>query len=223
MARIAQRFEELLDTYRRSDGERWRGTDIVAATGGVVTRSYVSALRKGIIDSPGYDKLRAIARAMDFPVEMWFEPTLEKPAPRLESARTTASFAERLERLFGAVFDENRGRPYTNADIARMSAGGISEERIAGIRSGAVVNPTLDEMLDLAEAFGISPSYFTERQAPLLSHESMEALKDADSEAILHKTLSLTEGEKKMVLNIIDQLGHLNHPGGDASRDASGS
>ncbi len=34
MARIARRFEELLDAYRRPDGERWRGADIVEATGG---------------------------------------------------------------------------------------------------------------------------------------------------------------------------------------------
>lgn len=223
MARIAQRFEELLDAYRRPDGKRWRGADIVEAAGGVVTRSYVSALRKGNIDSPGYDKLRAIAKAMDFPVEMWFELAFEKPAPRLEPSQNETPFAERLERLFEAIFDEKRGRLYTNADVARMSAGGISEERVAGIRSGEVANPTLDELLALAEAFGVSPSYFTERQAPLLSHESMEALKDADSEAILHKTLSLTEGEKKMVLNIINQLGHLNHPSGDASRDGGGS
>ncbi|MDQ3766574.1 MAG: helix-turn-helix domain-containing protein, partial [Actinomycetota bacterium] len=136
MARIAQRFEELLDAYPRPDGKRWRGADLVEATGGVVTRSYVSALRKGNIDSPGYDKLRAIAKAMNFPVEMWFELAFEKPAPRLEPAQNGTPFTERLDRLFEAIFDEKRGRLYTNADVARMSAGGISEERIAGIRSG---------------------------------------------------------------------------------------
>ncbi len=144
----------------------------------------------------------------------------------MEPAKEGAPFAERLERLFETILDERRGAPYKNADVARMSAGGISEERIAQIRSGEVANPTLDEVLALAEAFGVSPSYFTERQAPLLSHESMEALKDADSEAILHRTLSLTDGEKKMVLNIIDQLGHLNHPDGPpggASRNGGGS
>jgi transcriptional regulator with XRE-family HTH domain len=38
-----------------------------------VTRSYVSNLRKGRIENPGFDKLRAIARAMNFPPELWFE------------------------------------------------------------------------------------------------------------------------------------------------------
>jgi transcriptional regulator with XRE-family HTH domain len=38
-----------------------------------VTRSYVSNLRKGRIENPGFEKLRAIAKAMNFPPELWFE------------------------------------------------------------------------------------------------------------------------------------------------------
>ena len=34
-------------------------------------------LRKGRIENPGYVKLRTIARAMDFPPELWFEDALE--------------------------------------------------------------------------------------------------------------------------------------------------
>jgi hypothetical protein len=40
-----------------------------AATGGVVTRSYFTNLRKGRIENPGYEKMRAIARAMCFAPE----------------------------------------------------------------------------------------------------------------------------------------------------------
>ena len=36
-------------------------------------RSYVTSLRKGRIENPGYEKLRAIAKAMGFPPELWFE------------------------------------------------------------------------------------------------------------------------------------------------------
>ena len=43
------------------------------ATGGAVTRSYVTSLRKGRIENPGSEKLKAIARAMGFPLELWFE------------------------------------------------------------------------------------------------------------------------------------------------------
>ena len=36
-------------------------------------RSYVTNLRKGRIESPGYEKLAATAKAMGFPPEEWFE------------------------------------------------------------------------------------------------------------------------------------------------------
>ena len=73
MAQIAQKFEHFLEVYRRPDGSRWGGQDLHDATGGVVTRSYVTSLRKGRIENPGFEKLRAIAKAMGFPPELWFE------------------------------------------------------------------------------------------------------------------------------------------------------
>jgi transcriptional regulator with XRE-family HTH domain len=70
---VAQKFERLLDAYRRPDGSRWTGKQLDEATGGVVTRSYFVNLRKGRIENPGYEKIRAIAKAMGFPPEAWFE------------------------------------------------------------------------------------------------------------------------------------------------------
>jgi hypothetical protein len=66
---VAQRFELFLETYRRPDGGRWSGQQLDVATGGVVTRSYVTNLRKGRIENPGYEKMLAMARAMGFPPE----------------------------------------------------------------------------------------------------------------------------------------------------------
>ncbi len=43
------------------------------ATGGAVTRSYVTSSRKGRIENPGSEKLKAIAKAMGFPLELRFE------------------------------------------------------------------------------------------------------------------------------------------------------
>jgi transcriptional regulator with XRE-family HTH domain len=210
LTRIAEKFGFLLDAYRRPDGERWGGQELQDATGGVVTRSYVSALRNGHIVSPGYDKLRAIAKAMNFPVELWFEDSPGRVAPRADELEERATIAERLEHLFQAIVDDKKGRPYTDAEVARMSLGGISEQEVAGIRSGEIGNPTIDQVLALAEAFGVSPSYFTERKAPLLSREAIEALADRDSSEIIHKTLALSDAEKKMVLDILDHLGQLN-------------
>jgi hypothetical protein len=61
---VAQRFEHLLETYRRPDGQRWTGQQLDEATGGVVTRSYVTNLRKGHIENPGYEKMRAIGKEL---------------------------------------------------------------------------------------------------------------------------------------------------------------
>jgi len=73
LVQIAQKFEHFLEVYRRPDGSRWGGQDLHDATGGVVSRSHVSNLRKGRIENPGFEKLQAIAKAMNFPPELWFE------------------------------------------------------------------------------------------------------------------------------------------------------
>jgi hypothetical protein len=70
---VAEKFERLLDTNRRPDGHQWTGQRLEEATGGVVPRSYFVNLRKGRIESPGYEKMAAIAKAMGFPPEAWFD------------------------------------------------------------------------------------------------------------------------------------------------------
>ena len=60
------------DEYRvvdREDGRKWSGIELERATGDVVTRSYVSNLRKGRIENPGYEKMMAIATAVVITVE----------------------------------------------------------------------------------------------------------------------------------------------------------
>ena len=77
---VAERFERLLETYPRPDGRPWTGAELQRATGGVVTRSYVTNLRKGRIESPGHDKMEAIARAVGFSPAEWFDnSTTEGP------------------------------------------------------------------------------------------------------------------------------------------------
>src|SRR5918992_690927 len=105
--RISQKFESLRDRYRRPDGTRWNGQQLQDATGGVVTRSYVSMMRKGKIENPGFDKLRAIAKAMGFPPESWFEESDEmRAAVRVEAAGAGRDVAGRLNHLFGIVRNE---------------------------------------------------------------------------------------------------------------------
>ena len=85
---VAQRFELFLNAYRRPDGSRWTGQKLDEATGGVVPCSYFTNLRKGRIENPGYEKMRAIARAMGFPPEAWFEDAPGR-GPHLGGARTS--------------------------------------------------------------------------------------------------------------------------------------
>jgi transcriptional regulator with XRE-family HTH domain len=102
---ISQKFEELLDAYRHPDGSRWTGQQIDEATDGVVPRSYVTNLSKGRINSPGYDKMAAIAKAMGFPPGLWFEDGKEPEldwglagALRDETIRDTVRAMSRMSR-----------------------------------------------------------------------------------------------------------------------------
>jgi transcriptional regulator with XRE-family HTH domain len=98
---VAQRFEGFLNTYRRQEGSRWTGQRLNEATGGVVTRSYVTNLRKGRIENPGYEKMRVIAKAMGFAPEEWFEEGLSRRPARPEDE--DRGIAGRVEHLFDAV------------------------------------------------------------------------------------------------------------------------
>ncbi len=69
---VSERFGRLLALYRRPDGSEWGGQDLEDATGGVVTRSYVTNLKKGRIENPGLAKLGSISEAMGFPPALWF-------------------------------------------------------------------------------------------------------------------------------------------------------
>jgi transcriptional regulator with XRE-family HTH domain len=78
---VSERFARLLALYRKPDGSEWGGQDLERATGGAVTRSYISNLKKGRIGSPGLDKLEAIAGAMGFPPALWFGSGTDDRAP----------------------------------------------------------------------------------------------------------------------------------------------
>jgi transcriptional regulator with XRE-family HTH domain len=121
---IAQKFEALLEMYRRPDGHKWTGAELDDATGGVVTRSYVTNLRKGRIENPGYEKLAAMAKAMGFAPEVWFEEGLGE-ARSIGQAQESRGVAGRLEHLFEVVRNPKTGERYTNGEVARMTLGDL--------------------------------------------------------------------------------------------------
>ena len=204
---VAQRFELFLDTYRRPDGSRLTGQQLDEATGGVVSRSYVTNLRKGRIENPGYEKMGALAKAMGFPPEAWFE---ESPGQGLTSRPCGGpGRRRRVEHLFGALRHPRTGEPYTSAEVARMSAGDLTEEEVEGIRSGKIADPTVGQVAALAAVFGVPPSYLLDRgkDPSILDEEVSEALADETAGAILRESARLPEREKAIVLGIVRQFG----------------
>jgi transcriptional regulator with XRE-family HTH domain len=207
---VAQKFEHLLDTYRRPDGHRWTGQQLDEATGGVVTRSYVTNLRKGRIVNPGYEKLAAMAKAMGFPPEVWFEDGLGE-GRSIRLAEESRGVAGRLEHLFEVVRNPKTGEPYTNAEVARMTLGDLSEKDVERIRTGAVSDPSVGQVAALASVFGVEPSYLLDRGKPsLLDEELVQALRDEDVRAITRESSRLPNGERRLVLGIVRQFSDQN-------------
>jgi transcriptional regulator with XRE-family HTH domain len=204
---IAQKFEALLETYRRPDGRKWSGQEIDEATGGVVSRSYITNLRKGRIDNPGYEKLAAMAKAMGFAPEVWFEEDLGK-GRSIGQAEGSYGVAGRLEHLFEVVSNPKTGKSYTNAEVARMTLGDLSEEDVEKLRSGAVGDPSVGQVAALASVFGVEPSYLLDRGEPsLLDEELVEALRDEDVRDITRESSRLPDAERRLVLGIVRQFG----------------
>jgi transcriptional regulator with XRE-family HTH domain len=203
---IAQKFESLLEIYRHPDGRKWSGQEINEATGGVVTRSYITNLRKGRIENPGYAKLAAMAKAMGFAPEMWFEDGLSKERS-IGQDEESRGVATRLEHLFEVVRNPKTGEPYTNAEVARMTLGDLSEEDVERIRTGAISDPTVGQLGALASVFGVEPSYLVDREEPtLLDEELVQALRDEDVRDITRESSRLPDRERQLVLGIVRQF-----------------
>jgi transcriptional regulator with XRE-family HTH domain len=204
---VAQKFEPLLERYRRPDGRRWSGQEIDEATGGVVTRSYITNLRKGRIENPGYEKMRAIAKAMGFAPEVWFEDSLGE-GRTIGQAEVSYGVAARLEHLFEVVRNPKTGESYTNGEVARMTLGDLSEEDVHRIRTGAVSDPTVGQIAALAGVFGVETSYLLDRRMEpyLLDEELVQALRDEDVRDITRESSRLPDGERRLVLGIVRQF-----------------
>ena len=206
MASIARKFERFVDTYRRPDGGRWGGQDLENATGGIVPRSYVSHLRKGRIENPGYEKLAAIAKVMGFPPRLWFEDVDTEVQP--EATNESLNLSERVNHLFKTIRDDRTDEPYTNAEVARMSLGDLTEKDVEGMRTGSISNPSVGKVVALASVFGVHPSYFLDKgkRPPIIDREVLDIFRDETASAIAHKSFHLPGQEQQMILNIIRQF-----------------
>jgi transcriptional regulator with XRE-family HTH domain len=200
---VSEKFERLLDAYRRPDGSRWTGQQLEEATGGVVTRSYFTNLRKGRIQNPGYEEMAAIAKAVGFPPEAWFEEGGGTPIGPGDDGRGVPG---RVEHLFDTVRNPNTGVPFTNAEVARMTLGDLSEEDVEGIRTGAIADPTVGQMVALAAVFGVEPSYLLDRGEATFDRELVEALRDEALREAAREISRLPERERRLALGIVRQF-----------------
>jgi len=193
----------------KSTGVRY--TEEFKAEAVQLARSYVTNLRKGRIESPGYEKRAAMAKAMGFPPEVWFDEDLGE-GRSIEQAGASRRVAGRLEHLFKVVRNPKTGEPYTNAEVARMTLGDLSEEEVERIRTGAVSDPTVGQVAALASVFGVEPSYLLDRGEPsLLDEELMQALRDEDVRDITRECWRLSGGERRLMLGIVRQFGSANN------------
>ena len=149
----------------------------------------------------------AIARAMGFPPALWFE---DAPGKALQAAPEEGQeLASRVGRLFEATRHPKTGEPYTDAEVARMSAGALTEEEVEGMRTGKVPDPTVRRAAALAAVFGVPASYLVDRDKDpsVLDKEVLDALADETAAAILRESARHPEREKRIVLGIVRELG----------------
>ena len=89
-----------------------------------------------------------------------------------------------------------------------MSAGGLTEGEVEGIRSGAIADPTVGQVAALAAVFGVEPSYLVDsEEPPWLDVELLEGLSDETTREITREALRLPERERRIALGIVGQFG----------------
>lgn len=214
----ARKFSTFLDRYPRADGKRWRGVDFDRETNGYINGSYVTALSKGRIEEPGLNKLRRISEAMGFPFQEWFSPLddeLRSGTENLDFAGED-SIAARLNYLFEAIPNDKTGQAFTNQEVARYSLGRLSEEYVRSLRTGDTEDPSREMLLALCDVFDVDFSYWDERadQLELLSPDTLRALRDKESLAILHKSHALPEEDKSLIFTVLQELERRRATGG---------
>jgi hypothetical protein len=143
---------------------------------------------------------------MGFPPTLWFEEELSGTDGR-GAAGIPTGLAGRVERLFEVIEDPKTGETYTNAKVARMSLGELTEEDVEGIRSGSVTDPPLSHVDALARAFGVEPSYLVDGTGEaLFDGEIARALSDNTIREITLGCARLPRREKGIVLGIVRQF-----------------
>jgi hypothetical protein len=200
-----KRFLYLQERYRKPDGSKWTQAEIERATKGFVRANYLTNLVHGRIQQPGTDRLQAVAQVMRFPYELWFRKESPSELSGKDGPRTLAA---RLEQLFEKRPNNRTGRPFTNAEVAELTFGALSEERIAAAREGRIRDLEGSQYLALSNVFGVDVSYwYTDPDdLPPLDDQWLSAARTEKGRAVLNKFHRRSEEQKDMILFLLDQL-----------------
>src|SRR5215207_5039408 len=104
---------------------------------------------------------------MGFAPEVWFEERLGE-GRSIEQAEESRGVAGRLEHLFEVVKNPKTGEPYTNAEVARMTLGDLSEEEVERKRTGPISAPSGGQVAARASVLGVGPSSLLNQEPPPL-------------------------------------------------------
>jgi transcriptional regulator with XRE-family HTH domain len=108
--------------------------------------------------------------------------------------------------VFEVVRNPKSGKPYTNAEVARMTLGDLSEE-VEKIKTGAISDPSVRKVAALASVSGVEISYLLDHESPpQLDEELVQALRDADVRDITRERSRLPDRERQLVLGIVRQF-----------------
>lgn len=209
---FGDRFLQLLELYRRPDGSKWQMSEIEEATKGFVKGPYLTNLKAGRIKQPGLERLRAIARVMDFPPELWLQNPQEwkgsGPAATNENAKSGSSLMQKLNILFEVITNDRTGAPYTDEDVAAASGGELSQEDVRAARQGEIQDLMGAQYLALSNVFGVDINYWYQGRGeyPNLSEEDLRALSDSTTHLILNKAYGSSQRQKDVILHLLEQL-----------------
>ena len=209
---FGDKFLRLLELHKKPDGSRWSMSEIEEATGGFVKGPYLTNLKAGRIKQPGIERLRAIARVMDFPPELWLQSPdvweqIGSPGAS-EDTKTPGTLAAKLNVLFDVLTNERTGTPYTEHDVAAASGGELTTEEIHAVRRGEMEDLMGAQYLALSKVFGVDIKYWYQGLVdyPNLSEEDLNALADEKTHLILNKAYDSSPRQKDVILHLLEQL-----------------
>jgi hypothetical protein len=120
----------------------------------------------------------------------------------------SASFAERLDRLFRAVHPAGRGE-YSYEEVAaaiRAEGVAISHTYVWQLRKGQRDNPTIRHVEGLAWFFGVQPSYFLDADTSEVDAqlELLASLRDQSVRSLALRANGLSEAGLKALAGMIE-------------------